>query len=213
MSQLSQSDQPGTITRQEFGLLLAGLPLAALAFTDVPEELFPHCEANLTTAWKLTKGSDLPLAQSIVQAYLPALRPLAERPSRYQQEAAELVAKLLILNGLLEMHLIHLETRTQGCLQAVKYAEISENVELIVSARRWLSSTYYYLNNPTQALKEYQQTAKRKKRCCLRKDEVCLLVEQCEASRHTSLAISGKIKSHARIEQKASWPPAQIQND
>ncbi|HET8840984.1 MAG TPA: helix-turn-helix transcriptional regulator [Ktedonobacteraceae bacterium] len=158
MSQMSQSDQPGTVTRREFGLLLAGLPLAALALTDIPEELFPHCEANLTTAWKLSRGKDLPLAQSIVQAYLPALRPLAERLSPYQKKAAELVAKSFMLNGLIEMHMVHLEAREQSCRQAVKYAEISENIDLIVAAYRWLGTTYYYhtFNDPVQALKAYQ---------------------------------------------------------
>src|SRR4029077_20316773 len=105
MSQMSRQNQPGAITRRDFGLLLAGLPLAGLALTEVPEELFPHCAANLTTAWKLARGSDLTFAQSIVQTDLPALLPLAERPSRYQQEAAELVAKFSMLNGILEMHL------------------------------------------------------------------------------------------------------------
>lgn len=157
MSQMSHQNQPGTITRREFGLLLAGLPLAGLALTDVPEELFPHCSANLTTAWKLAKGSDLPLAQSIVQAYLPALLPLAERPSRYQQEAAELVTKSFILNGMIEMHLGNLAMREQSCQQAVKYAEVSGNIELLVAARRWLGGTYYYLSNPAQQMKEYQR--------------------------------------------------------
>lgn len=159
MSQISHHHQPDAISRRESGLLLAGLPLAALAFTDIPEELFPHCEANRTTAWKLARGNDLLMAQGIVEAYLPALRPLAEKPSKFQQKAAELVAKLWMLNGLIEMHLVHLQAREQSCLQAVKYAEISGNIDLIIAARRWLAHTYYYLNNPEQAMKEYQQAA------------------------------------------------------
>jgi transcriptional regulator with XRE-family HTH domain len=157
---MSNMQRPGNISRREFGLLLAGLPLAALAITEVPEELLPHCAANLTTAWKLARGVDLPLAQSIVSAYIPAITPLAEQPTAHQQEAAELTAKSYILNGLIEMHLGHLGGREKSCIQAVKYAEISGNADLITAARRWLACTYYYLNNPEMAMNEYQQAAK-----------------------------------------------------
>ncbi|MGH2482272.1 MAG: helix-turn-helix transcriptional regulator, partial [Ktedonobacteraceae bacterium] len=149
----------GQISRREFNTLAVALPLAAMALSPVPEEMLPHAEASLITAWKLARGSDLALAQSIVSAYIPALQPLAEQDSPHQAVAAQLVAKSYLLTGMINMHVSDLAAREQHCQQAVRYAEISGDVDLITASRRWLACTYYYLHQPAQALAVYGQAA------------------------------------------------------
>lgn len=142
--------------------LLAGLPLASLgvASSSSIEEILPHCEASLNTAWKLAKGPDLALAQEIVSSYVPALLPLANKSSDHQEAVASLMSKSYLLDGLISMHLNDLSAREVACRQAVKYAEISGNSDLIAASHRWLACTYYYEGDSAQAMKEYQVAAR-----------------------------------------------------
>ncbi len=152
------------LSRRDTLGLLAGLPLAALGLAQIEgsgqsisvEEVLPHAKATLVSAWKLAKGSDLSLAQQIVSSYLPVLATLAKQPSEHQEEAARLAAQNYILNGLIEMHLNNMDAREVSCQEAVKYAEISGDVNLLTSARRWLGCTYYYEGNVSKAMQVYE---------------------------------------------------------
>jgi tetratricopeptide (TPR) repeat protein len=162
MDKIGNVDQQGTINRRDMITLLTGVTVAALSpLAQAVEEVLPHCEANLVTAWKLAKGSDLALAHSIVEMGLPALTAIAEKDSPAQYTAATLVAKSYLLNGLIAMHMGDMRGREAYCLQAVKYAEIADDQDLIAASNRWLGCTYFYLQEPDRALTIYKRAAKR----------------------------------------------------
>lgn len=151
-----QSKQ-GQISRREFNTLAVAVPLAAMSLSSAPEEMLPHVEASLITAWRMARGSDLAMSQAIVQAYLPVLAPLVEKESIHQAATAQLVAKSYLLSGMINMHLADLGARELDCQQAVKYAEVSGDVDLITASKRWLACTYFYMNQPARALAIYNQ--------------------------------------------------------
>lgn len=154
----------GVLSRRDALMMIAGLPLAFLTKVQIGpittvllEEFLAQCTASLATCWHLLKGTEFQQVETLLSQYVPELEKLAYQPSKYQKNIASLAAQGHLLSGLLAMHQNNLLAREAHCKQAVRLGQLAEDVNLHMTALKWLAVTYYYAQSPSKALHTYQE--------------------------------------------------------
>ncbi len=149
-------------SRRQALITLATLPLSfgiPRGGSDVgaTEMFLAHCGASLTACWHLLKGSDLETVDRLLNGYLMQLELVARKPSKYQGTAARLASQGHRVSGIIALHRNHLRAREHHCNQAVKYAELTNDIPSQVSALISLASTYFYESDPVRAAHTYER--------------------------------------------------------
>jgi len=149
------------LSRRQALMTLAALPLALSApFAGArfsPDSFLNNCGASLTACWHLLRGSDLDTVDRLVGGYLLELEAIAQKPSKYQPVAARLASQSHRISGIIALHRNHVRAREHHCNQAVRYADLAQDVSSHVSALISLASTYFYESNPHRAAQTYER--------------------------------------------------------
>jgi tetratricopeptide (TPR) repeat protein len=98
------------------------------------EDILIHCAAGITACEHLSKGVDLNLAYATVSAYVPTLKSIARDCLMLRKAASELVAQAMLLLAALSLHLESSRAAIGYAQQAVNYSQVSENLELLLTA-------------------------------------------------------------------------------
>lgn len=163
---MEQQHRPaeGLLSRRNALMIIASLPLALLVkiqtgsmTPSILEEFLSQCTASMAICWYLLKGTEFYLVESLLSRYLPELEKLAYQPSRYQKSIASLAAQGHFLSATLTLHQNNLLARETHCKQAIQLSQLAEDVNLYVTALKWLAVTYYYAKHPFKALQIYQE--------------------------------------------------------
>lgn len=147
------------LTRRDALHYLATFPLLVGLGGAMPlraEDVLRLSAGSLTACWHLMNGSDFSIVEAVVQMCLPHLEDLAVRPSRHQKEAAHLASQGHLLSSLLAFHRSDVPTKLVQGQESVKYARMTDDPSLVVSALVSLASTYYYNNTSRNMLQTYQ---------------------------------------------------------
>jgi len=154
----------GLFTRRDALMVIVGLPLGLLAklrsgsiTTAILEEFLAQCTASVVTCWHFLKGTEFHQVESVLSWYLPELEKLAYQPSKYQKNMANLTAQGHLLLATLALHQNNLLSREVHCRRAIQFGQLAEDINLSVTARKWLAVTYYYAKSPSKALQTYQE--------------------------------------------------------
>jgi tetratricopeptide (TPR) repeat protein len=163
---MEQQRRPGEsqLSRRDALMVIAGLPLALLVKIQTGsmapallEEFLAQCTASIAICWHLLKGTEFQPVEAVLSRYLPVLDKLACQPSRYQKSIASLAAQGHILAATLTLHQNNLLARESHCKQAIQLGQLAEDVNLHMTALKWLAVTYYYAKSPFKALRVYQE--------------------------------------------------------
>ncbi|WP_149404028.1 hypothetical protein [Dictyobacter arantiisoli] len=169
MMSLDDAKHPVNTLRRHILLTLAALPVGLLVGGGIskgiqdlsPDEWLPHCSASVTACWHLMamEGNDILMVEHYITHYLHVLMDWAERPSKYQSSAAYYATQSFLLLGLVALHklpapLNTLERLTQ-CTFAVKYARMSQDKILLVTALTHYGNALYDRHHLPEMLKTY----------------------------------------------------------
>lgn len=153
------------ITRREALSTIAGL--MSVPFYDIPrqssrlqrevEDLLPQCRMTLTECWHAAKSNGLAYVEQVLPPYLTLLASLVQHPSPRQVQVAALLSRAYQLASLVALHHNQLATREQYNQQAVTYAKLAGDSDLLIAALMRLAYTYHCHNQPQKALATYQQ--------------------------------------------------------
>jgi DNA-binding SARP family transcriptional activator len=121
------------------------------------EELLPQCTATIAACWRLLKGSEILVVQSLLTTYLPGLVKLAQQPSVHQKKLAGLAAQGYILAGLVTVLQLNHEAAEQYCKQALVYSRLAGDRNLEVAALKHLATKFLSAKYPLKTLHTYQE--------------------------------------------------------
>lgn len=150
------------ISRRQALVSIAALPLALLALRPEPiadaatQEFLFQCAASITACWHLLRGNGLTAVSEIIPQFSPLLRTLAQHPTKYQKTSARLAAQASILQAILAMHWLNFTGREVHCKEAVRYASISGDNNLLATALTYLGYTYSFCYTPRRPEKAIQ---------------------------------------------------------
>jgi tetratricopeptide (TPR) repeat protein len=154
-------DEGYTLSRRQLLITLATLPTALLLTmlqgrlsSGRSEQLLTRCAASLVACWHLMRGSEYAIVEELLPTYLPLLASLAQESSKYQSTAASLATQGYRIKGILALHRNDVHARDAYFQQAVYYAEIAQNLGLLVAA---LISLAYHKPDPVGAEQLYQK--------------------------------------------------------
>lgn len=125
----------------------------------VDDETLDHLKTLIETCFLLSQKGELKIAEATLWGYLPRLTTLTSQAASKQQETlATLTAKGYLLAASLTGHLYDdLAARYTLSEQALLYARLSGDENLLVSALRQIAVTFDYQESPVKALQTYQQ--------------------------------------------------------
>src|SRR5579884_1407142 len=93
----------------------------------------------IEACWQLSRGNELALAEKLLPECMSRLVPLAQEPSKYQQQAAHLAAQGYQLHSILALHRNDLIAKEMYSKQAVQYSLLSGDRNNIVVSLRQLA--------------------------------------------------------------------------
>jgi DNA-binding SARP family transcriptional activator len=124
----------------------------------VVEELLPRSAAALAACTQLVNGNDFALVRHALAQFLPSLEDLAKQPSEYQKEAASLAAQAYQIQGVIDLHRAELSQREIHLTQAITYARITEDPDLLAYTLVLQANTYYHSKSPTRMLQTARES-------------------------------------------------------
>jgi DNA-binding XRE family transcriptional regulator/tetratricopeptide (TPR) repeat protein len=150
-----QAMEDQALSRRQALATIAALPLTLLTLRSGPSldtispDFLPQCAASITACWHLLRGKGgLPTVDEILPQFVPLLRTLGHRPSKYQKAAARLAAQASILQGILAMHRLNFTARETHCKDAARYASLAGDNNLRAAALTYLGYTYSFCYLP-----------------------------------------------------------------
>ena len=108
------------------------------------------------SCWRLSRGNELKMAESILWAVLPKLATIAQQPSMHQQMAAGISAQGYLLAASLTGHSNNLSARQHLSEQALHYGNLAKDRHMQLAALRQLAATFDYQERPDKVLRTYQ---------------------------------------------------------
>ncbi|MEO8971909.1 MAG: bacterial transcriptional activator domain-containing protein, partial [Ktedonobacteraceae bacterium] len=148
-----------TLSRRQMLVSLAALPAAIMALhlheqqsTLSSEEFLSRCAASLQACQHLMNGQDLPVVEQVLSTYAPQLEILAQQSSYFQMSAAALAAQTYRLKSILAWHRRQKQISNGYGEQAVSYARLSKNTDLLVA-----NSMFYVTRDAQKTLEIYQE--------------------------------------------------------
>ena len=164
MTHHQHTDNTITVSRRTALATLAVLSTTLLAAMrgDRPtpamiDAFLARCTASITSCWHLLMGDGLATVVYVVPQYLPILETLAQRPGKYQKQAAYLAAQGCILMGLVAMHRVNISARLAYNRRAVQHGAIAHDPTLHVTTLTILACAYYYQGDRSHSVQIYEQ--------------------------------------------------------
>src|SRR5262249_48943805 len=114
-------------------------------------------EKLIQACWQFSRGNSLTLAEKLLPECMASLQPIALQPSLHQQQAAQLAAKGFQIHGLLALHRNDLPAKERYNKQAVQYAALSGDHNLLITSLRQLADTYRYSHQYPQLVHTYTE--------------------------------------------------------
>ena len=138
-------------------LLLDAEPWERLAAvkpaTSINQKTIQHFSSLLDTCRELSNGTEMQVAGSLLEQFLPRL----EAAAVYQPEVAGLASRGLQLKSILVAHDLHINDKIALCQTAIERAKQSTNPTLIVTGLLQLGVAYHYAQQQENALKAQQE--------------------------------------------------------
>ena len=114
------------------------------------EKITAHC-------WLLLRVDGLPTVEQLLPTYVSRFASFSQRPSKYQQRAAKIVAQGYILQGLVSVLNSNTVDSERFCEQAVFYARLARDRNLEAAALKHLATKFLDNGYPLRALQTYQE--------------------------------------------------------
>lgn len=148
------------LSRRQVLSMFAGVPL--LGLTQVShllhyEEILSICAINIPILWLLYFDGHLPEAENMLSSCLSQLSSLALQPSPYQKWSASLASKGHQLACMLALQPQKFSTALMHTKQALQFAELAEDSNLLVASLIRKALVYFYLKRSEQRLEAYQE--------------------------------------------------------
>ncbi len=134
-----------------FSLLAFGKPTSSV------ENYLSQCEENIFACWRLMKGSEIAVVQSVLCTWLPPLEHIIRQSNAHRQKSASLAAQGYIIAGLVTVLRKDYEGAEWCCKQAIEYSEIAEDHNLKVAALKHLATKYNSAKYLLKTLHTYQE--------------------------------------------------------
>ncbi len=138
-------------SRRSFLMTLAALPAATLTSSQQAyklvlnlEELLPRCAASITACWHLSVGNHLEIIAPMIDSFLPTLITAIKQVPSYREVVADLVAQCYFLKTILAWHVEGLERAEGYCHQALYYSEMTNDLNLRLTALNQHALIAYY---------------------------------------------------------------------
>jgi hypothetical protein len=164
---LAQNKKDGGegVSRRQAIAALVGTPAVVLGIAQGgaqakvlhPEEVVSLCSSNIPLAWQLYFEGGLVEVNQILQHYLTPLAELAQQPSSYQKQAAQLASQAYQLSSLLALQYQNFGTAQDHAQQALTYGEISNDPHLKTASLIRQAQVYFYLKQPLNRLQTYER--------------------------------------------------------
>ena len=154
------SPHGGDFTRRQALSVLASIPF--LSLTQVShllhnEEILSICSANIPIAWRLYFDGHLSEAEGVLSSCLPQLSSLALQISPHQKWSASLASKGYQLASMLALQVQQFSTALMHTKQAIQFAEIAGDTNVLVASLIRKALVYFYLKRSEQRLEAYQE--------------------------------------------------------
>lgn len=136
------------------------LPFFPISFkkaTASTEEYLVQCEENISACWRLMKGSELDVVQSVLCTWLPPLEHIIRQSDVYRQRSAALAVQGYIIAGIVTVLQKDHEGAEWCCKQAVEYSDLAEDPNLKVAALKHLATKYHSAKYLLKTLHTYQE--------------------------------------------------------
>jgi DNA-binding SARP family transcriptional activator len=121
------------------------------------EEILFQAEKNFMACWRLMKGSEIFVVQSVLSTWLPVLDTLIKQPSKLQKKLASLAAQGYILAGLVAVLQRKYDGAEWCCKQAIEYSRLAEDYNLLVASLKHLAAKYNSAKYTLLTLHTYQE--------------------------------------------------------
>ncbi|GAC1463928.1 MAG: hypothetical protein PVS3B1_02610 [Ktedonobacteraceae bacterium] len=130
-----------------------------------PEEVLALSKVNIPLCWKLYFEGGFTELEQVLPGYLAQLAALAQNPSRYSQQAAELASQTHQLAYLLALQRQNFGIALKHTRDAGHYGRQAEDINLQVTAIVRQAYIYFCLRRSTQRLSLYEEAMRRSKEC------------------------------------------------
>lgn len=177
----------GTIVGSSILLGYQPLSLGQRGIRLHDEEILDLCKTSLPIWWRLYYEGYHAEIRQVLSGCLLRLTPLADRPSRNQQHAANLASQAHQLAYLLALQQQDFGTALMHTKQAFQYGIVAEDFNLQTTALIREGYVYYQLNDPVSMLYMHQKAFQHS-------DKVPILLQ--------GRTYSGLAKSHAFLKQE-----------
>lgn len=156
------------LSRRTLLMTLAMLPTSLTASSQqryrmilALEEFLPTCTASITACWHLSGGSRdaLDIISPVLDSYLPTLMSICKYTPAYREVAADLAAQAYFLKAILSWHREGLKPAEAYCVEALKYSNLTKNVNLRLTALNQHALIAYYNQDFQKALIKSEEAA------------------------------------------------------
>src|SRR6266487_444056 len=133
------------------------LSQSALDPSMIDEKTLIKFEKVTENSWLLLRYDGLPTVEQLLPTYLQRFALFAQKPSRYQERAASIVAQGYILQGLVAVLNSDPAGSEKFCEQAVFYARLAKDRNLEAAALKHLATKFLDNGHPLRTLQKYQE--------------------------------------------------------
>jgi tetratricopeptide (TPR) repeat protein len=125
--------------------------------TSSIEDYLSMCEQNIFACWRLMRGKEIAVVQSVLCTWLPPLEDIIRQSIAYQKRSASLAAQGYIIAGLVTVLRRDYDAAEWCCKQAIAYSDLAEDYNLKVAALKHLATKYNSAKYPLKTLHTYQE--------------------------------------------------------
>ncbi len=136
------------------------LPFSSPSLVAQPfsiEDYLSMCEENILACWRLMRGKEIAVVQSVLCTWLPPLEHIMRRSTIYQKRSASLAAQGYIIAGLVTVLRRNYDAAEWCCKQAIAYSDLAEDCNLKVAALKHLATKYHSAKYLLKTLHTYQE--------------------------------------------------------
>jgi hypothetical protein len=118
--------------------------------TAPPEEYIPQCTLIIESCWEYLSQANYNKLERALYKTMPTLRRCANTPGPYQNTAANLAVQAKIMQISLANRSLNFIERETHCIEAIHFARLSGNQDLLALARYWYGDTFTYCYHQPQ---------------------------------------------------------------
>jgi transcriptional regulator with XRE-family HTH domain len=123
------------------------------------DEFIHDCDASIQSCWRLMQGSDIAIVPTVLIRWLPTLDTLVAQQSSHRSQLAASATQAHILAGLVAVLQNQYDRSEWFCGQAVEYANLAGDPNMIAGALKHLATKYRDAGYPLLTLRTYERIA------------------------------------------------------